>query len=214
MNYWTELDLDYVDQIAARAEYTVLFFGPPRINMLSPIEKAVFSVKSSVNDTLGSLLNVLRRFSPQLEVIGAAQSISFSSVRPRTPVPEIGYERPVIVSSPNVSVQAIISRLVIPYDNLMKKATRASWLLARFDLGGMDFNHHRIETLYPFGLGIVMSNELNASPVAKLYLEGCKIVGVSGQITAGQSIVVETIQVVGHRIVRLDSLNLEDYQEK
>jgi len=205
MQYWTEVDLDFVDQISARAEYTVLFFGPPRVRMLSPIEKAIFSVKTSGNDFFNAILNIARRLSPQLEVIGAAQGISFSQVRNRSPMSEIGSERPVILTSPITYTQATISRLFIPYDNLLKKATKASWIFSQPDLGGVDVNFHRFETLFPFGVGIVMSNEVNATPVARLYMEGCKSVGFASQVNAGDIVILETVQIVGHRIVRLDS---------
>ena len=221
---WVEVNLDFADQLAARSEYTTLFLGPPRARMLSPIEKALFAMNSASNSTFGSLLSIFKSLSPGIELLGMAQGISFSVSRGRTPIAEMGYERPLIASSPMTLVQIGISRLIAAKENFTKKVTNVSLpeplqeegggLLSSFiESANYDLNLHREESYWPFGLGVIFAAEFNAAPIAKLYFENCKIVAIGSQVSAGQGIIMENVQIISHRGVQVDSSKKEDNRE-
>lgn len=220
---WVELNLDHVDQIAARSEHTQIIVGPPRARMLSPITKSLFAVNSAVNTTFSSILNIFKDLSQEVSPVGFAQGISVSETKQRVPIYELGMDRPMIASVPSSLAQISISRLVVNSESLPVKAFNTSapdqlkpgeGFLAEFlQSATYDFNLHREDSYWPFGLGMIFYAEFSTKPIGKLYFENCKVVGCGTSVSSGQGIVIDNLQIIAHRAVQIDTTIKEETAE-
>jgi len=199
---WVQVDLDYADQIAARAEYTLVLLGPPRVAHLSGATKALLTANEPYHTgAINKLMNLLGSLTSELKAIGLAQGVGFSVYRQRIPVTELGSEMMAFVSGQTTQAQVSIQRLVVDNPNFIKEAKDT----APSDLNDspksmFDAGLHGKASKWPFGLGLVFYAELSDKPIGKLYIEACKIVSLGTQISSGAPVIYEGIQIVGHRI--------------
>jgi len=202
-DYWVEVDLDYVDQIAARAEYTLITIGPVRARLLSPVGKALFAINTAVSGTLAEVMNLLQNLAGELKPVGMARQIYFGVQRGRYPIQEIGSDMLGFASDTTTMVNVGISRLIAGVSSFLKKVKTetAPEILNDAPDQDIDFGLHGKASKWPFGMGVIMYAELNASPIGRLYIENCKIVSMSTGTGQGQPVMYEDIQIMAHRIV-------------
>lgn len=209
MEGWVEANLDYVDQIIARAENTIILIGLPRVRMISPISRALFLFNGPYSNILSKIVDVVKSFSSDFITVGLVQGISFNVLRQRAPIFELGKERPAFLTGPSSMVSLGISRLIAYSDSLFKKLT--SVVSENKDPIKFDASLYRTEdVIFPFGIGLIIYSENRIRPIAKLYFEGCKLESLGSVISTGNPIVVESVQVVGHRVVQLDTPDTEE----
>ncbi|RUM27813.1 MAG: hypothetical protein DSY42_09405 [Aquifex sp.] len=218
MANWVEIDLDYIDQIIARAENTIILIGLPRVRMISPISRALFLFNYSYSETLSKILDIVKSFSSDFITVGMVQGLSFNVIRQRATVFELGKERPTFLTSPSSIVSLGISRLIAYSDSLFKKFTSTipdddgfiNW--SQFeDPSKFDASLYRTEdVIFPFGIGLIIYSERDIRPIAKLYFEGCKLESLGSVITTGNPITVENVQIIGHRVVQLDTKDIKE----
>jgi len=201
-NNWVEVDLDYADQIVARAEYTFIFIGPPRVSNLSgSIFQAIYY--GLKNKDLASVLEE-GKVGTKLVPLGLAQGIAISNSRRRVPIIEIGSELMGFVSDQTTFAQISIQRLIADSDSFLKKVKTS---IVPEDLrdtvpdNKLDFTLHGKASKFPFGMALILYTDISSEPIGKLYRENCKVMGISSNVGAGQSVLYEGVQIVAHRIL-------------
>lgn len=208
--HWVEVDLDYADQIAARAEYTLVVIGPPRVrNFTSDALWAKYLIK---NDSLSALVAAMGK---ELKPVGLANGVSFSVSRQRIPIMEIGSELMAYASSQTSMAQVTINRLIADASSFVKKIKEnvvPEPLRDTVPETSIDFSLHGKADKWPFGMGFVFYADLNSSPIGKVYLEHCKIIGIGTTIGAGQPVIYEGVQILAHRALEFDLGNLAGEQ--
>ncbi|RUM27812.1 MAG: hypothetical protein DSY42_09400 [Aquifex sp.] len=214
-NNWVEVDLDYADQVVARAEYTFIFIGPPRVKDLSQrniLQAIYYGVK---NKDLSSILEG-EKVGTKLIPLGLAQGLAISNSRRRIPVVEIGSELMGFVSDQTTFAQVSIQRLIADNDSFLKKVKSK---IVPEDLrdtepdSRLDFALHGKASKFPFGMALILYTDISNEPIGKLYIENCKVMGISSTVGAGQSILYEGIQIVAHRILEGNFTMPESTQE-
>ena len=204
--HWVEVDLDYADQIAARAEYTLVLIGPVRARMLT--SDALWAKYLVQNDALSTLVEAMGK---GLKPVGLAQGITISNSRQRIPIMELGSELMSFVSGQTSMAQIGINRLIADADSFLKKVKKAtvpSDLQDTVPEKRMDFALHGKDSKWPFAMGLLFYADLDQEPIGKLYVENCKVVGIGGTIGAGQPVIYEGIQIIAHRILEFNVAGL------
>lgn len=201
--HWVEIDLDYVDQLAARAEYTLIFIGPARMRMINSNELwSKFPIYKNVK--LEELVAAAKK---ELKAFGMAQGVSISVSRQRIPVMEIGSELMALASGQTSFVQASIQRLVADSPSFLKRVKEdllPDSLKDTVPEGSIDFSLHGKGDKWPFGMGFVFYADLTDGPIGRIYLEHCKVAGIGSQVAAGQTIMYEGVTVIGHRALEFN----------
>jgi len=200
--HWVEIDLDYADQLAARAEYTLILIGPARVRMIgNNAQWAKYLVENA------NLSTLIASAGKDLKPLGLAQGINFSVSRQRVPIMEIGSELMALVSSQTSMAQVSIQRLIADVDSFLKKVKRnlvPPQLRDTLAESKVDFALHGKGDKWPFGMAMLLYADLSEKPIAKLYVEHCKVVGIGTTIGAGQAVMYEGVQILAHRILEFD----------
>ncbi|NPB03605.1 MAG: hypothetical protein GXO39_04235 [Thermotogae bacterium] len=205
--YWVEVDLDYADQVAARAEYTLVLIGPSRARYLSPVGKALFAINAAVDATLAEVLNFIQNLNEELKPVGMCQDVNFQTFRGRMPIGELGSAMRAFVSEKTTTVQAYLNRLVASVPSFLKKIKEEQVPDALRDAPeeSFDMGLHGRGSKWPFGLGLVFYAELSQAPIGRLYIEACKIQSIGSAVGEGMPVTYEQIGIIGHRIVQLQN---------
>lgn len=169
---WVQVDLDYADQLAARAEYTLVLLGPPRVAHLSGATKALLTASEPYKtDAINKLTELIGSLTSELKPIGLAQGVGFSVYRQRMPITELGSEMMAFVSGHTTQAQVSIHRLIVDNPNFVKEAKgMAPAELNDSPKSMFDAGLHGKASKWPFGLGLIFYAELSGKPIGKLYI--------------------------------------------
>jgi hypothetical protein len=204
---WSTVDLDWVDQVAARSHLTLVVMGPPRAAMLSGAARQLFAANPTFqSSTLQKVLEFLQSMDTELKVVGMAQGVQFSVQRQRMPVFEIGSAMMGLASAPTTMANVYIQRLVAAAENTvrMSKNDVPGQLRDTTTRNPFDAALHGKAGEWPFGLGLYFYAEADGEAIGRVYIEHCKIVGLSVGVQANGPVIYEGVQILAHRAVNIE----------
>jgi hypothetical protein len=203
---WATTDLDWVDQIAAKSQYTLVVVGPPRAALLSAASRQLFEANPTFHSsTLQKVLEFIQSMDSELKAVGMAQGVNFSVSRQRMPVQEVGSAMMGLASAPTTMVSVYIQRLIAASENMVRisKNDVPGQLRDTTTQNPFDAALHGKAAEWPFGLGLFFYAEADGAAIGKVYIEHCKITGLNVGVQAGGPVIFENVQIMAHRAVNL-----------
>lgn len=220
--YWVDADLDFIDQISARAENSIIIIGPSRASCLSAAGVGLLSFNAPFSSFLTKVSDFLKNFSNDFSQVGIVQGFSFSISRPVVSIYSVGSNTPAFVNQ--LSPQGIIqlNRIVtsagnfeylikqqVGEDNSLGNLLQIKTPFFKVKISNPFFANEYSDVISentatkPFGIGLICYSEMTSNPIAKIYFEECKIVNVGSSLIVGQSLMSENVSVMCHRRVVL-----------
>jgi len=191
-NSYVERLMDHSALTAAHPDDTLILAGPSRF--LTSNGKATIAYET-------------------LFPLGMVQNMQITSQNPVIPAQAVGSGRYFyLVGKPNHG--ANIARLFVKGKNMLRALysnaieagidpsafdDKASWLKADTFLANMDSELFRI----PFGLAIFFRDKIHDS-LGALYMEMCLLTNWSLGVTAGQSMIMENVNLISDRVIPID----------
>lgn len=190
-NSYVERLMDHSALTAAHPDDTLILAGPSR-----------FLTSNSGTITYDKLFP-----------LGMVQNMQITSQNPVVPAQAVGSGRYFyLVGKPNHG--ANIARLFVKGKNMLRALytnainagidpaafdDKAAWLSSDTFLANMDSELFRI----PFGLAVFFRDKIHDS-LGALYMEMCLLTNWSLGVTAGQSMIMENVNIISDRVVPID----------